>query len=101
MERNYGKIPSTGIVSVKELINKSIMETMNSQSFSISCFLYSREVGRAVGRIIALSLDLGADFFDKPEMLGEPIVTLGLLHYEGINLLLTKVEMMLFMSFEQ
>ncbi|KAK4283864.1 hypothetical protein QN277_000768 [Acacia crassicarpa] len=41
------------------------------------------EVGRAVGRIIALSLDLDADFFDKPEMLGEPIATLRLLHYEG------------------
>ncbi|XP_028781098.1 2-oxoglutarate-Fe(II) type oxidoreductase hxnY-like isoform X5 [Neltuma alba] len=41
------------------------------------------EVGRAVGRIIALALDLGADFFDKPDMLGEPIATLRLLHYEG------------------
>ncbi|XP_054786890.1 2-oxoglutarate-Fe(II) type oxidoreductase hxnY-like [Prosopis cineraria] len=41
------------------------------------------EVGRAVGRIIALALGLSADFFDKPEMLGEPIATLRLLHYEG------------------
>ncbi|KAF5458973.1 hypothetical protein F2P56_022965 [Juglans regia] len=41
------------------------------------------EIGRAVARIIALALDLEADFFDKPEMLGKPIATLRLLHYEG------------------
>ncbi|KAK2397937.1 hypothetical protein P8452_18742 [Trifolium repens] len=41
------------------------------------------EVGKAVGKIIALALDLDADFFDKPEMLGEPIATLRLLHYGG------------------
>lgn len=40
-------------------------------------------MARAVARIIALALDLEADFFDKPEMLGEPIATLRLLHYEG------------------
>ncbi|KAK9697603.1 hypothetical protein RND81_08G048000 [Saponaria officinalis] len=39
------------------------------------------EVARAVGRIIALALDLDEDFFDKPEMLGKPIATLRLLHY--------------------
>ena len=43
------------------------------------------EVGKAVARIIALALDLERDFFDKPEMLGEPIATLRLLHYEGRN----------------
>jgi isopenicillin N synthase-like dioxygenase len=36
-----------------------------------------------VARIIALALDLDVDFFDRPEMLGEPIATLRLLHYEG------------------
>ncbi|KAE9600338.1 hypothetical protein Lal_00046221 [Lupinus albus] len=41
------------------------------------------EVGKAVGRILALALDLNASFFDAPEMLGEPIATLRLLHYEG------------------
>ncbi|OIW15965.1 hypothetical protein TanjilG_04500 [Lupinus angustifolius] len=41
------------------------------------------EVGKAVGRIIALALDLDAKFFDGPEMLGEAIATLRLLHYEG------------------
>ncbi|KMT03189.1 hypothetical protein BVRB_8g197380 isoform B [Beta vulgaris subsp. vulgaris] len=41
------------------------------------------EVARGVARIIALALDLEADFFDKPEMLGNPIATLRLLHYEG------------------
>ncbi|KAL9443635.1 hypothetical protein AB3S75_016909 [Citrus x aurantiifolia] len=41
------------------------------------------EVAKAVARIIALALDLDADFFDKPEMLGQAIATLRLLHYEG------------------
>ncbi|KAL8128632.1 hypothetical protein V2J09_017787 [Rumex salicifolius] len=40
-------------------------------------------VAREVARIIALALDLEADFFDKPEMLGEPIAVLRLLHYGG------------------
>ncbi|KAL5572564.1 hypothetical protein UlMin_022161 [Ulmus minor] len=40
-------------------------------------------VARSVARIIALALGLDHDFFDKPEMLGEPIATLRLLHYEG------------------
>ncbi|XP_019078621.2 2-oxoglutarate-Fe(II) type oxidoreductase hxnY isoform X1 [Vitis vinifera] len=43
------------------------------------------EVAKAVARIIALALDLERDFFDKPEMLGDPIATLRLLHYEGGN----------------
>lgn len=41
------------------------------------------EVAKTVAMIIALALDLERDFFDKPEMLGEPIATLRLLHYEG------------------
>ncbi|XP_024020686.1 2-oxoglutarate-Fe(II) type oxidoreductase isoform X2 [Morus notabilis] len=41
------------------------------------------EVARAVARIIALALGLDKNFFDKPEMLGEPIATLRLLHYGG------------------
>ncbi|KAL0923939.1 hypothetical protein M5K25_004726 [Dendrobium thyrsiflorum] len=40
-------------------------------------------VSRAILKIIALTLDLDADYFDKPEMLGEPLATLKLLHYEG------------------
>ncbi|CAM8907469.1 unnamed protein product [Rhodiola kirilowii] len=40
-------------------------------------------VAKAVARIIALALNLDGDFFDKPELLGEPIATLRLLHYEG------------------
>ncbi|PKU74923.1 Flavonol synthase/flavanone 3-hydroxylase [Dendrobium catenatum] len=39
-------------------------------------------VSRSIAKIIALALDLDADFFDKPEMLGDPIATLRLLHYE-------------------
>ena len=49
----------------------------------LSTFFLSREVARAVARIIALALDLDANFFDKPEMLGTPIAVLRLLHYEG------------------
>ncbi|CAA6660977.1 unnamed protein product [Spirodela intermedia] len=40
-------------------------------------------VARAVARLLALALDLGVDFFDKPEILGQPIAILRLLHYEG------------------
>ncbi|XP_042407810.1 2-oxoglutarate-Fe(II) type oxidoreductase hxnY-like [Zingiber officinale] len=48
--------------------------------------IYHKEalrVAQAVARIIARALDLDADFFDSPVMLGEPIATLRLLHYEG------------------
>ncbi|PKA63397.1 S-norcoclaurine synthase 1 [Apostasia shenzhenica] len=40
-------------------------------------------VAKDVVKLIALALGLDAGFFDKPEMLGEPIATLRLLHYEG------------------
>lgn len=41
-------------------------------------------MAKAVARIIALALDLGSDFFDQPEILGnEPIAIVRLLHYEG------------------
>ena len=40
-------------------------------------------MARAVVRIIALAPDLKVDFFDQPEMLGEPTAILRLLHYEG------------------
>lgn len=43
----------------------------------------SREVAKAVARIISLALDLGSDFFDRPEVLSDPIAILRLLHYEG------------------
>ncbi|CAL5360499.1 unnamed protein product [Camellia sinensis] len=41
------------------------------------------EVAKAISRIIALALNLEVDFFDRQEMLGKPITTLRLLHYEG------------------
>ncbi|KAH1161019.1 hypothetical protein GLYMA_01G008400v4 [Glycine max] len=41
------------------------------------------EVGKAVAKMIALALDLDANYFDRPEILGEPIAILRLLHYEG------------------
>lgn len=45
-------------------------------------FLY-REVARKISRIIALALDLNADYFDKPEILEKPIAILRPLHYGG------------------
>ncbi|KAL7588685.1 hypothetical protein Lser_V15G39213 [Lactuca serriola] len=39
------------------------------------------EVVKKIARLIALSLDLDANFFEKPEMLGKPIAVLRLLHY--------------------
>ncbi|GMH16521.1 hypothetical protein Nepgr_018362 [Nepenthes gracilis] len=41
------------------------------------------EVAREVARMIALALDLEANYFDKPDILGEPLAILRLLHYEG------------------
>jgi isopenicillin N synthase-like dioxygenase len=46
--------------------------------------MHNRRVAKVVARIIALALDLPSDFFDRPEMLEEPIATLRLLHYEGV-----------------
>ncbi|KAL2228953.1 UNVERIFIED_CONTAM: 2-oxoglutarate-Fe(II) type oxidoreductase hxnY [Sesamum indicum] len=40
------------------------------------------EVARKVSRLIARALELNFDYFDHPEMLGKPIATLRLLHYE-------------------
>ncbi|XP_059634909.1 2-oxoglutarate-Fe(II) type oxidoreductase hxnY isoform X3 [Cornus florida] len=40
-------------------------------------------VVKAVARIIALALEIEVDYFDRQEILGKPIATLRLLHYEG------------------
>lgn len=40
-------------------------------------------MAKAVARLVALALDLDINFFDKPEMIGEAIATLRLLHYDG------------------
>ncbi|XP_042461434.1 2-oxoglutarate-Fe(II) type oxidoreductase hxnY-like isoform X1 [Zingiber officinale] len=53
---------------------KEIMEQYHKESL---------RVAKAVARIIALALNLDVGFFDKPEMLGEPIASLRLLHYGG------------------
>lgn len=42
-----------------------------------------KRVCKAIARILALALDLDADYFDTPEMLANPVATLRLLHYEG------------------
>ncbi|KAF7144334.1 hypothetical protein RHSIM_Rhsim05G0040400 [Rhododendron simsii] len=45
--------------------------------------LVTHKVAKAVARIIALALNLEIDYFDQQEMLGKPIATLRLIHYEG------------------
>ncbi|XP_020589822.1 2-oxoglutarate-Fe(II) type oxidoreductase-like isoform X2 [Phalaenopsis equestris] len=40
-------------------------------------------VCRTIAKFISLALDLEADYFDQPQMLGEPIAAIRLLHYEG------------------
>ncbi|XP_030941760.1 2-oxoglutarate-Fe(II) type oxidoreductase hxnY-like [Quercus lobata] len=60
-----------------------LKESLHGQLPTIYSFCAVREVARAVARIIALALDLKVDFLDQPEMLGEPIAILHLLHYEG------------------
>ncbi|KAF3606745.1 hypothetical protein DY000_02048682 [Brassica cretica] len=42
-------------------------------------------VSKDIGRLLALALDLDANYFDTPEMLGKPIATMRLLHYEGVS----------------
>lgn len=118
MEGDNGEISSRSFVSCVKLIERKslslhayefIFPVQNSGSrvsdtkgyFIVYSFLFLtfetyliyylcafREVAKAVARIIALALDLEVGFFDKPEMLGEPIATLRLLHYEGKILLL-------------
>ncbi|CAN8277949.1 unnamed protein product [Cochlearia groenlandica] len=40
-------------------------------------------VSKAIAKVLALALDLDVDYFDIPEMLGKPISTMRLLHYQG------------------
>lgn len=40
----------------------------------------------AIGKLLALALDLDVEYFDRTEMLGKPIATMRLLRYQG-NLL--------------
>lgn len=42
-----------------------------------------RKVCTSISRILALALDLDVNYFDTPEMLGNPIAVMRLLHYEG------------------
>ncbi|KAI3499407.1 hypothetical protein L1887_35207 [Cichorium endivia] len=41
------------------------------------------EVVRKIAWLVALSLDLDANFFERPKILGKPIAIFRLLHYEG------------------
>ncbi|XP_010519671.1 PREDICTED: 2-oxoglutarate-Fe(II) type oxidoreductase-like isoform X2 [Tarenaya hassleriana] len=53
---------------------REIMEIYHQEALKVSM---------AVARLLALALNLDADYFDRPEMLGKPIATMRLLHYEG------------------
>ncbi|KAH9781690.1 Fe2OG dioxygenase domain-containing protein [Citrus sinensis] len=43
-----------------------------------------RNVGRAIGRIIALALDLNVDFFDQPEILGNKTASYSNMFHYGV-----------------
>ncbi|WZZ07705.1 hypothetical protein YC2023_093626 [Brassica napus] len=45
----------------------------------------TRRVCKAIARILALALDLDADYFDSSEMLENPIAYMRLLHYEATD----------------
>ncbi|CDP22110.1 unnamed protein product, partial [Coffea canephora] len=68
--------------SLKSGILYCFYSLFDTDILSIFILAFS-EVARAVARIIALALDLDRNFFDQSEMLGDPIATLRLLHYEG------------------
>ncbi|CAH2035377.1 unnamed protein product [Thlaspi arvense] len=42
-------------------------------------------VSKDIARLLALALDLDVNYFDSTEMLGKPIATMRLLHYQGIS----------------
>lgn len=68
------------------------------------CYLISNcdffsEVVRKIARLIALALDLDANFFEQPEILGKPIAILRLLHYGGEYLKLLKINNPIFIVF--
>ncbi|KAG2312007.1 hypothetical protein Bca4012_026532 [Brassica carinata] len=42
-------------------------------------------VCKSIARIMALALDLHVNYFDAPEMLGNPIADMILFHYEGVS----------------
>ncbi|KAF8108595.1 hypothetical protein N665_0107s0017 [Sinapis alba] len=44
-----------------------------------------RRVCKSIARIMALALDLDVNYFDTPEMLGNPIADMILFHYEGVS----------------
>lgn len=50
-----------------------------------------RRVCKSIARIIALALDLDVNYFDTPEMLGNPIADMILFHYEGDSNLISFV----------
>ncbi|KAJ1437994.1 Oxoglutarate/iron-dependent dioxygenase [Sesbania bispinosa] len=79
MEGNYGKVPTPDIGG-KASLHPTFVNFLLMLFYGIS-----REVGKAVAKLIALALGLDANFFDKPEILGEPIAMMRLLHYEGIE----------------
>ncbi|CAB62320.1 putative protein [Arabidopsis thaliana] len=39
----------------------------------------------AIARVLALALNVDGDYFDTPEMLGNPLTFMRLLHYEGMS----------------
>ncbi|XP_033131487.1 uncharacterized protein LOC103874380 [Brassica rapa] len=44
----------------------------------------NKRVCKSIARIMALALDLDVNYFDTPDMLGNPIADMILFHYEGV-----------------
>ncbi|XP_023638406.1 2-oxoglutarate-Fe(II) type oxidoreductase [Capsella rubella] len=42
-------------------------------------------VCKVIAKLLALALDLDVNYFDKPEILGNPIAVMRLVHYEGVS----------------
>ncbi|CAK9160633.1 unnamed protein product [Ilex paraguariensis] len=70
------------ILNVKGNLDFALLS--NHINFSHRSIYAFSEVAKAIARLIALALDLGATFFDQQEMLGKPIAMFRLLHCEGL-----------------
>ncbi|CAN6820151.1 unnamed protein product [Brassica oleracea] len=62
--------------------SESILKNLWHHTDAIIC-CSMKEVCKAIARILALALDLDADYFNTSEMLENPIAYMRLLHYEG------------------
>ncbi|GKC88019.1 2-oxoglutarate-Fe(II) type oxidoreductase-like protein isoform X1 [Tanacetum coccineum] len=80
--KHISHIPTTYLDMCKTLDNPEAQRTFYGPNLWPNSDSDTRwEVGRKIARLIALALDLDVNFFDRPEILGNPIAILRLLHY--------------------